>query len=121
MIFRKGGNARSEPDSYLDASKVTVGDRGSVLPLVLALDTSLSMRGDAIRVVNDTLARTADELHRNPSFKYTVRVATITFGYGGVLLWRGNRTVAADEDPFVDAADWDPPLLEAAGVTPLAE
>ena len=72
-------------------------------------------------VVNDTLARTAEELHRNPSFKYTVRVAMVTFGLDGVVLWRGNRMVGLEDDPFVDAADWNPPLLRAGGVTPLAE
>ena len=121
MMFRRDARARSQLDSGLDATKVAVGDRGSVLPLVLALDTSLSMEGEAIAVVNDTLAKTAEELHRNPSFKYTVRVATITFGCDGVLLWKSNRIVGPDEDPFVDAADWHPPVLRAAGVTPLAE
>ncbi len=121
MIFRRDGHARSQAESRLDPTKVTYGDRGPVLPLALVLDTSLSMRGEAIAVVNDTLVRTAEELHRNPSFKYTVRVAMITFGFDGVLLWRGNRPVGPDEDPFVDAAEWQPPILNAAGVTPLAE
>lgn len=121
MIFRKESPARSQADSRLDPTKVTFGDRGPILPLVLVLDTSLSMQDEAIAIVNDTLVRTAEELHRNPSFKYTVRVAMITFGFDGVLMWRGNRPVGAEEDPFVDAVDWQPPILRAAGVTPLAE
>jgi uncharacterized protein YegL len=93
----------------------------SVVPLVLVLDTSLSMQGEPIEVVIDILARTADEFHRNPSFKYTVRVAMITFGFDGVVLWCGNRRISLDDDPFVDAADWQPPKLHAEGVTPLAD
>jgi uncharacterized protein YegL len=121
MIFKRDGRAGSPAENRLDPSKVAVGDNVSVLPLVLVLDTSLSMFGEAIEIVNDTLARTAEELHRNPSFKYTVKVAMITFGFDGVVLWRGNRRARPDENPFVDAAEWHPPVLDAAGVTPLAE
>jgi uncharacterized protein YegL len=122
MIFRRNGQAQSQADSGLDATKVNVGgDRASALPLILVTDNSLSMDGESIEAVNDMLARTADELQSNPSFKYTVRVAMITFGFDGVVLWRGNRRVGLGEDPFVDAVDWTPPLLRAGGVTPLAE
>jgi uncharacterized protein YegL len=122
MIFRKGGHERRAQDNdRLDPYRVSVGGRGAVLPLVLVLDTSYSMDGEPIGVVNETLIKTADELHTNTSFKYTVRVAVVTFGYDGVLLWKGDRPVPIGADPFVAAAEWRPPKLKAAGVTPLAE
>ena len=122
MIFRRDGQERRQQENdRLDANKVTVGDRGAVLPLVLVLDTSYSMQGEPIGVVNETLVKTAEELHTNTSLKYTVRVAIVTFGHDGVLLWKGDRRVPVGEDPFVVAADWHPPKLKAGGVTPLAD
>lgn len=120
MIFRRNGHARSQPDTHFDPTKLS-GDRRAVTPLVLVVDTSLSMDGEAIATVNATLVETAAELRRNPSFKYTVEVAMITFGCDGVVLWKGDRRVAPTDDPFVAAADWDPPRLHANGVTPLKE
>ncbi len=121
MRFRKEGEVRQGAQDRLDPLHVALGDRGPILPLVLVLDTSYSMNGRPIAVVNETLVKTAEFLNNDRSFKYMVRVAVVTFGHDGVLLWRGGRRVTPSEDPFEVAADWKPPKLQAAGVTPLTE
>lgn len=77
--------------------------------LVLVLDTSGSMSGEPIRELNAGLALLAQELQDDALASQRVEVAIVTFGAGGV-------TVAQD---FTVAADFDPPVLETGGLTPM--
>jgi uncharacterized protein YegL len=122
MKFRKESHRREEAvQDRLDPLSVKLGQRGTFMPLVLALDPSYSMSGAPIEKVNETLREVAAFLKADTSFVNSVRVATVTFGTDGVLLWKGDRRVPRDEDPFELAADWQPPVLTAQGVTPLTE
>ena len=77
-------------------------------PCVLLLDTSKSMRGEAINVLNQGLLAFHDDLAKDPLAARRVEVATITFG--------GDVKVIHDFLP-VDA--FDPPTLKAGGLTPM--
>jgi uncharacterized protein YegL len=77
-------------------------------PCVLLLDISKSMRGEAIKSLNEGLAAFHDDLVKDPLATRRVEVALITFG--------ADVTVVHDFLP-VDA--FMPPALKAAGLTPM--
>jgi len=121
MRFPKHKHRDTATVNRLDASSVEIADASvTELPLALVLDTSSSMSGRPIEVVNETLIETQIEFQKD-AFKYLVHVATITFGHEGVQLWRGNHKIGRNEDAFVPAEKWSPPKLRASGVTPLTE
>ncbi|MHB0936358.1 MAG: vWA domain-containing protein [Armatimonadota bacterium] len=77
-------------------------------PCVLLLDTSKSMRGEAINALNQGLLAFHDDLVKDPLAARRVEVATISFG--------GDVKVIHDFLP-VDA--FTPPTLKAGGLTPM--
>jgi uncharacterized protein YegL len=77
-------------------------------PCVLLLDTSGSMRGEAIKALNDGLQSFKTELVQDSLASRRVEVAIVTFG--------GDVKVVQD---FVTADEFTPPTLEAGGLTPM--
>jgi uncharacterized protein YegL len=76
-------------------------------PVVLLLDTSLSMEGAKIEGLNAGLLRFHEELSMDPLAMKRVEIAVVTFG-----------PVAVRSD-YVSAEHFQPPHLEAAGNTPM--
>ncbi len=91
--------------------------------LLMCLDTSQSMQGEPIRLLNEALTDWASTLRRDINLAATAEIALVTFGAGGVVVWRGTRALPSrsDETPFVPAGQYRPPVLKAAGVTPMAK
>ncbi|ONH33722.1 hypothetical protein BL254_19170 [Protofrankia sp. BMG5.30] len=91
--------------------------------VVLCMDTSYSMRGEAIDRLNDALAGWARSMQAGEKMARTTEFALITFGAGGVRKWRGSESFdpRSDRTPFVPAHSFQPPKLIADGVTPLVE
>jgi uncharacterized protein YegL len=77
-------------------------------PCVLLLDTSGSMKGERIAALNEGLQTFRDDLGRDALASRRVEVAVVTFG--------GEVRVMQD---FVTVDDFQPPLLEPAGLTPM--
>ncbi|MEU0060972.1 VWA domain-containing protein [Streptomyces sp. NPDC006334] len=88
-------------------------------PLVLCLDTSMSMADAPITMLNSALQEWVRDLSTDVNLAHSVEVALITFGGREVCAWRGATVLpdAADPDAFVAAHSFRPPLLQAGGVT----
>jgi uncharacterized protein YegL len=114
---------RREPNDLLRGIDYTDAGTAQRVLLLMCLDTSHSMQGEPIRLLNEALADWAGTLRRDISLAATAEIAVVTFGAGGVVVWRGARALPrrADETPFVPAAQFQPPVLQAAGVTPMTE
>ncbi|MDA1174911.1 MAG: VWA domain-containing protein [Chloroflexi bacterium] len=80
-------------------------------PLVLLLDTSGSMVGAPIDELNAGLRTLKEDLEKDELSRRRVEIAIVTFGHQGV-------TQVQD---FVTVQDWDPPTLDADGLTPMGE
>jgi uncharacterized protein YegL len=81
------------------------------LPCVLVVDGSGSMEGDnAIQQLNDGLATFASELKGHAKARRQVRLKVIRCG--------GTVETLVD---WTDAADFNPPIVDASGNTPLGE
>ena len=80
-------------------------------PLVLLLDTSGSMDGEPITELNAGLQALAAELRADELSRRRVEIAVVTFGHENVREVHG----------FVTADDWEPPVLQASGLTPMGE
>jgi uncharacterized protein YegL len=78
-------------------------------PVVLVLDTSGAMAGAPIDALDNALGAFAEELKHDPIANARVEAAIITFGPVQIV------------QDFVGAADFEPPILEASGGTPLGE
>ena len=77
-------------------------------PCVLLLDTSGSMRGQAIAALNQGVELLAEELNADPLARERIELAVITFG----------DEVQVIQD-FVSPAAFMPPRFEADGNTPM--
>lgn len=90
--------------------------------LLLCLDTSGSMAGNPMSEVNDKLAQWCAELRQTPYYARSLEIALVTFGNGGVQVWRGpDQLDYRDEDAFLRLHRFRPPLLSASGGTPMGE
>lgn len=107
-------------DAYAD---IDFENNAQRLPLVLCLDTSSSMAGAPIAALNEALGQWAAELHDDVGLSASVEVAVVTFGGVGVTAWRGPYPVPLGQSgtPFVPAHAFQPPRVEATGVTLLTE
>lgn len=93
------------------------------ITLFFLLDTSSSMNGPPdssaprpIDELNNAVKEWAAHLKNAKDLRYRAELALITFGDGGVIVHPGH-----DDSPFCPAALFDPPALEAGGVTPMFE
>lgn len=77
------------------------------VPCVLVLDTSGSMEGEPIRLLNEALSFYKSEVSADPLASKRVEVAIVTFGPVQVTT------------NFTTAANFNPPTLVASGDTPL--
>lgn len=80
------------------------------LPVYLMLDTSGSMAGAKIQAVNQGIQLIHNELLNNPQALDTVHIAVLTF-----------NTTAQMVSPLTDLLSFNPPTLQAQGVTSLAD
>jgi uncharacterized protein YegL len=78
---------------------------------VLLLDTSGSMNGAPIEELNRAMAEFKNALSKDAQASARVEVAVVTFGEGGVAIVQD----------FVSAGDFQPPMLQAGGITPLGD
>jgi uncharacterized protein YegL len=77
-------------------------------PCVLLLDTSGSMRGERLAALNAGLRTFREELGKDALASRRVEVAVVAFG--------GEVRVVQD---FVTVEDFEPPVLQPAGLTPM--
>ncbi|WP_371654411.1 MULTISPECIES: hypothetical protein [unclassified Streptomyces] len=118
--MRRQQPPRTLPAEYAD---IEFENNAQRLPLVLCLDTSSSMAGPPIDALNTALSEWTRELHDDVSLSYSVEVAVITFGGRGVTAWRGGQPLepGSPVGPFVAAHMFEPPRLDASGVTLMTE
>lgn len=79
-------------------------------PVVLVLDTSASMQGTPIEALNEGLAEFKFDVEQDALASLRVEVSLITFG-----------SVVQKKQDFVTIDDFMPPVLTAAGKTPMGE
>lgn len=81
------------------------------VPVYILADTSSSMMGAPIEAVNNHLKVLKDALMSNPLAIETAFISLITFG------GENARVVC----PLTEIGDFEPPILEASGLTPLGD
>jgi len=81
------------------------------LACVLVLDTSGSMAGKPIEMLNDAMRTFQHELQADPIVSRRVEIAVVTCGLG-------EASIARD---FTSAATFAAPFLEAGGATPMGQ
>ncbi len=79
-------------------------------PVILLLDTSRSMTGEPLRELTRGLEVFKSEVQKDTQASLSLEVAIIEFG----------KSVRLAQD-FVIVEDFDPPLLQADGLTPMGE
>ena len=80
------------------------------LPVVVLLDTSGSMRGESIRLLNEAMAKFRDEVMRVPETRARMDIAVIAYNSTPELVTN-----------FTDLDSWQPTTLTAGGCTDTAE
>src|SRR5688500_137786 len=73
------------------------------VPVVMMIDTSSSMSGTPIALLNDALVDMQDQLHNDVELSAKAEICLITFGHGGVTAWRGGEPAPPGTSPFVPA------------------
>lgn len=97
------------PESYRVGDAIEFAENPEPrCPCILLLDVSKSMRGEAIDALNRGLAAFHDDLVRDPLAARRVEIAIITFGQEVKVMQN-----------FTAVDDFTPPLLKAAGLTPM--
>jgi uncharacterized protein YegL len=79
-------------------------------PVILLLDTSGSMYGEPINALNTGIITFKEDVAKDTQASLSVELAIITFG----------DTVKLAQD-FITIDEFNPPKLEASGVTPMGE
>ncbi|MGI0483116.1 vWA domain-containing protein [Geminocystis sp. CENA526] len=79
-------------------------------PVILLLDTSGSMYGEPINALNKGITTFKEDVIKDTQASLSVELAIITFG----------DTVKLAQD-FITIDEFNPPKLEASGVTPMGE
>ncbi|NCO74196.1 MAG: VWA domain-containing protein [Cyanobacteria bacterium] len=79
-------------------------------PVILLLDTSGSMYGEPINALNRGISTFKEDVIKDTQASLSVELAIITFG----------DTVKLAQD-FITVDEFNPPKLEASGVTPMGE
>jgi uncharacterized protein YegL len=90
-------------------------------PVMLALDTSGSMQGTPIRELNEGLRAFKEAVQADRLASLRVEVAIVPFGglVRPVDVRADTRTPFDASQPFVTVDNFDPPILTAAGDTPM--
>jgi uncharacterized protein YegL len=90
-------------------------------PVVLLLDTSGSMQGQAIAELNDGLRAFKSAIQADRLAALRVEVAVVPFGgHAKPVDVRADTSTAFDpQQPFVTADSFEPPILLASGDTPM--
>jgi uncharacterized protein YegL len=114
---------KAPQDQVLDAEQMVFDsdNRAQRVLIALVLDTSSSMKGKPIALLNDALQDMSEDLRHDVELSAKAEVAIITFGDGGVLAWRGAQPAPNGTSPFVPASQLEMPRLQANGVTPMIE
>ncbi|MEV6397172.1 hypothetical protein AB0M39_20750 [Streptomyces sp. NPDC051907] len=108
------------PTAYAD---IDFENNAQRLPLLLCLDISSSMAGNPIRLLNEALSGWGREIQEDLALSYSVEIALVTFGGQGIGVWQGPHLLDphTKASPFVSARRFQPPRLQASGVTLLTE
>lgn len=77
-------------------------------PVILLLDTSSSMQGEAIAQLNQGIISFQQEIYEDRKASRRVEVAIVSFGSSVTL-----------QQPFIQAREFQPPTLTANGSTPM--
>lgn len=80
------------------------------LPVVILLDTSGSMKGESICLLNEAMAKFRDEVIRVPEARARIDIAVIAYNSTPKLITN-----------FTDLDSWQPTTLTAGGCTDTAE
>ena len=96
-------------------------DNNQRVLVMLTVDCSSSMEGEPIKRLNAALLELRDTLRNELELSSKAMVCVVSFGHGGVVAWRGDRPLRPGESPFVPASQFQPPRLQAGGVTPMVE
>jgi len=80
------------------------------LPVLFELDTSGSMEGESIRLLNEAMAKFRDEVIRVPEARARIDIAVIAYNSTPELVTN-----------FTDLDSWQPTTLTAGGCTDTAE
>src|SRR5437763_11712486 len=92
----------------------------SRLLIALVVDTSASMSRDgAIDTLNRALRDWREDLHADSHLRRIGEIALITFGGTVAVVDPSGRGRDPVSEPFVPVSDFNPPLLRAAGYTPM--
>jgi uncharacterized protein YegL len=112
--------SKSIPTQYAD---IDFGNNAQRLPLVMCLDTSKSMSGPPMEMLNEALRSWTGELRSDVSLSNSVEIALVTFGGQQVTAWKGAQMLPRNSpvSPFVSPYAFDPPVLAASGVTLMTE
>ena len=112
----------TESVAGIDALPVQQKAKSRIL-ITLVVDTSGSMAADGrIGQLNAALKDWRGELVADGHLARAGEIALVTFGKDHVrAVDPSGRSTGRPEEPFVSVADFNPPPLEAGGVTPMVE